>query len=466
MNYPKHKLLVDFKRIIISDLAIHWFFNEYDVYYSSIIESDFLLKDCGYPSKKDLRKSWVFSNTGYISEIHHHYTFVNRLSEFITVQDNPNSLRQKLNILHIMNECNFEPNNPIHISVLNSYNKNENILDLDNKNTWNNFQIIVHPGHTRVVGSVFLNESIKNNFLYVNKKSNFKVIGKNVKKLNISNFKDYFSDKFSKKQEDSIQYKCFSWNQPNMTLKETFKVSHENENFLMQILKLYIFFEYKEKSLESKSIGSSYIYNTFTYSNSYFKTLFNNKLFVYSIDKHETYDLLFTNLKNLFSPNMSNNDLRYLIDDFIQSYTYNSDGMIEGLSNALPIFDEKENEILELFKDLFKKIKLSEKPKFYIQSNPILDKSNFLSINKNNETFYNIVEKNNFKGFAIFVDNTKIGLENFDRTLPELLYIANPTVSIVRSVNNEFAIINCEDEYWKTNQNYKEVVIQKSFYEN
>jgi hypothetical protein len=251
-----------------------------------------------------------------------------------------------------------------------------------------------------------------------------------------------------------------------MTLKETFKVSHENENFLMQILKLYIFFEYKEKSLESKSIGSSYIYNTFTYSNSYFKTLFNNKLFVYSIDKHETYDLLFTNLKNLFSPNMSNNDLRYLIDDFIQSYTYNSDGMIEGLSNALPIFDEKENEILELFKDLFKKIKLSEKPKFYIQSNPILDKSNFLSINKNNETFYNIVEKNNFKGFAIFVDNTKIGLENFDRTLPELLYIANPTVSIVRSVNNEFAIINCEDEYWKTNQNYKEVVIQKSFYEN
>ena len=237
MNYPKHKLLVDFKRIIISDLAIHWFFNEYDVYYSSIIESDFLLKDCGYPSKKDLRKSWVFSNTGYISEMHHHYTFVNRLSEFITVQDNPNSLRQKLNILHIMNECNFEPNNPIHISVLNSYNKNENILDLDNKNTWNNFQIIVHPGHTRVVGSVFLNESIKNNFLYVNKKSNFKVIGKNVKKLNISNFKDYFSDKFSKKQEDSIQYKCFSWNQPNMTLKETFKVSHENENFLMQILK-------------------------------------------------------------------------------------------------------------------------------------------------------------------------------------------------------------------------------------
>jgi hypothetical protein len=140
--------------------------------------------------------------------------------------------------------------------------------------------------------------------------------------------------------------------------------------------------------------------------------------------------------------------------------------MIEGLSNALPIFDEKENEILELFRDLFKKIKLSEKPQFDIHSNPILDKSNFLSINKNNQTFYNIVEKNNFKGFAIFVDNTKIGLENFDRTLPELLYIANPTVSIVRSVNNEFAIINCEDEYWKTNQNYKEIVIQKSFYEN
>ena len=32
----------------------------------------------------------------------------------------------------------------------------------------NNFQIIVHPGHTRVVGSVFLNESVKNNFLFQN----------------------------------------------------------------------------------------------------------------------------------------------------------------------------------------------------------------------------------------------------------------------------------------------------------
>jgi hypothetical protein len=466
MIHPEHKILKDFKRIILSDLALHWFFNEYDVYHSSNCTSDFLLKDCGFNSKKSLRKSWVFGNTGFLSEMNHYYSFASRISEFTTVKDNPNSLRQKLNILHIMNECDFEPNNPIHISIFSVFDKTKNILDLDDKRTWNNFNIAVHPGHTRVVGSVFLNENIKNNFIYVNKKNNFKIKGKNVTKVNVNNFKEYFIDKFERKKDLDVYYKCFAWPEKDMILKDTFKTSYNSdEGFPIQILKLYLFFQYKNQNLYSKSIGNSYIYNTFTYCNLYFKILFNKKVNIYSLDKEETYNLFFTNLKNLFDPNIHNNELRNLFSDFIQNDLYLSDAMIAGLENVLDIFDENEKEILLKFKKFIREIQPTIKPNHKIDSNPIFTKTTYHKVVKNNDTFSNIALKNDYEGFAVFIDNTKINLSNFERTLPELLYIANPTVSIVRSIDNEFAIINCEHEYWKTNNNYQEIIIQKSFYE-
>jgi len=364
-----------------------------------------------------------------------------------------------------MNECDFEPNNPIHISVFDSQDKTKNILNLDDEETWDNFRMAIHPGHTRVIGSVFLNSEIKSNLLYVKKKSGTVIKGKNVKKLNINNFKEHFIDKFSKDKIQSKIYKGFCWPENDSLLKDSFKKTTEEEDPI-QILKLYHFLEYDKKDLKSKSIGNSYIYDTFIYSNAYFKILYNNKLNIYSTNREDTINLFFTNLINLHDSSIPIYEIKQTYGDFIKNNLYKSEAMLTGLSESNKIFDKNEKNLIDKFNNFYKDIQLSKKPKDIIDKNIIFDKRYYYSITKNNQTFYNIVEKNNFKGFAIFVDNTKIGLENFDRTLPELLYIANPTVSIVRSVNNEFAIINCEDEYWKTNQNYKEIVIQKSFYEN
>jgi hypothetical protein len=465
MSYPQHKVLGEFKKIILSDLALHWFFSKYDVYFSSSCSSNFLSKDCGFHSKKSLRKSWVYGNTGFLSQMNLYYSFESRINEFSMVRDSPDSLRQKLNILHIMNECDFEPNNPIHISVFDSHDKTKNILNLDDEETWDNFRMAIHPGHTRVIGSVFLNSEIKSNLLYVKKKNGTVIKGNNVKKLNINNFKEHFIDKFSKDKIQSKIYKGFCWPENDYLLKDSFKKTTEEEDPI-QILKLYYFLEYDKKDLKSKSIGNLYIYDTFIYSNAYFKILYNNKLNIYSTNREDTINLFFTNLINLHDSSIPIYEIKQTYGDFIKNNLYKSEAMLTGLSESNKIFDKNEKNLIDKFNNFYKDIQLSKKPKDIIDKNIIFDKRYYYSINKNNETFYNIVEKNNFKGFAIFVDNTKIDLGNFDRTLPELLYIANPTVSIVRSVNNEFAIINCEDEYWKTNQNYKEIVIQKSFYEN
>ena len=104
MNYYQNQIYNTFKNQIYSDLAIKWFFSEYDVYYSDDCSYKFLSKDSGFVSRKNMRKAWVFGNSGYINQIEKYYNFYDRLFEFITVKDNPNTLRQKINILH------FNPN--------------------------------------------------------------------------------------------------------------------------------------------------------------------------------------------------------------------------------------------------------------------------------------------------------------------------------------------------------------------
>ena len=41
----------------------------------------------------------------------------------------------------------------------------------------------------------------------------------------------------------------------------------------------------------------------------------------------------------------------------------------------------------------------------------------------------------------------------------------NDTFSIAKTKNNSISIINCEHEYWKTEQNYKEYIINNEFFQ-
>ena len=76
--------------------------------------------------------------------------------------------------------------------------------------------------------------------------------------------------------------------------------------------------------------------------------------------------------------------------------------------------------------------------------------------------FKNIAEKNGFKGFALFLGDLEY--DKFIRSPIELLFFISAFNTITVSGDNQLAIINCEHEYWKTGENYKEWKLTKEMY--
>ena len=77
--------------------------------------------------------------------------------------------------------------------------------------------------------------------------------------------------------------------------------------------------------------------------------------------------------------------------------------------------------------------------------------------------FSKIVETNDYKGYAIWIDKDVV--RNMDREVFEFLYLVRNDIAITKTKNNKVAIINCEHEDWKTNEvNSKSIwIIEDSF---
>lgn len=463
MIYDSKGTILVFKNKILSDLLLVWFFSEYDIYHSDNCDYNFLFKDSGYTNDTSMRRDWVMGKHGYVNDYSKYHNFFERVIEYCTVKDNPSCLRQKINIIHLMNECDFHPNNPIHISVYGD--KNKKILDLDDKKTWEYFDIVVHPGHTRVLASAFMKRNIKNSLFYIKKKLKVKIKGNNLKKINKEDLEFLFIDKFGKINKDDNIIKIFGhWYGDDVQIKDLAKDSHEIDNEKLQVLKIYDDFQIKENKLISKAIANSYIYNTFLYSHLYFKIFFNNSIRVYTHKQSYIEELLNNNLIKLIGlKNEDYSSIKSSYNNSIFGTLYKTDGLINDVEKTYDILDKNEKLIFDELKKFFNNFndikKIEKDEQTFLFKHDI-----WKEIKKDSYTFNKIVNKNKFKGFAVYIDNTKI--KKFRRTLPELLYLANPTVSIVRAEDNQFAIINCEHEYWKTNENYQEIIIQKSFYEN
>ena len=73
-----------------------------------------------------------------------------------------------------------------------------------------------------------------------------------------------------------------------------------------------------------------------------------------------------------------------------------------------------------------------------------------------------IVKQNSYSGYCIYIDESL--KEGLYRNHYELLFFTNWDVAITRSEDNKIAIVNCEHEYWKTDNNYKEWILKKEMY--
>ena len=78
------------------------------------------------------------------------------------------------------------------------------------------------------------------------------------------------------------------------------------------------------------------------------------------------------------------------------------------------------------------------------------------------DSFNDIVKKHNFKGFCIYFNSKKV--KTFNRDFIELLYYINSTVALSSNKEKTIAILNCEHEYWKTGNNFKQWIIEETFY--
>jgi len=131
---------------------------------------------CGWKDQiQALRGKWLFDRYGIFEDLENYSSFYRRLNEFMYHGDFLHTLRQRLNIVHLMIECNFDTNTPVHISIgptgRSIKNGVKNIpINLHKGVGFEHLNIIAHPGQTRFQASVIAHQPLKNTLIYINKK--------------------------------------------------------------------------------------------------------------------------------------------------------------------------------------------------------------------------------------------------------------------------------------------------------
>ena len=115
-----------------------------------------------------MRFEHLYSTNGFVNSINHYSTEPSRVMEFITYNDQPSTLRHRLNMIDTLISSDMKTNLPTHISIAPKFQgKVVDIQDLFHNPT--KYQMIVHPGFTRMNGAIFLNTPLRNVLIHINK---------------------------------------------------------------------------------------------------------------------------------------------------------------------------------------------------------------------------------------------------------------------------------------------------------
>lgn len=452
-------------------------FDQVDIYSINNFNYKLLAQDIGTPSKTQtdydhIRTKWLFGHYGFYTNILRYVNPYDRILEFIFNNDNPQTLRQKLNIVQEMIKVEFKSNVPIHISITLNNSNCDMVLDSNKPETSFNFDWIIHPGQTRAQGAVFCKRNIDNVLLYIPKKYS-KVNLKNFSSLTkIKTFEDLlqvYTPYEYKEKTDNIKVDITSSVKTNDIINGI-KVHHHNRTAdrhdIVPVLKAFHFgtTDEKEKIKNSVHPSKSYIDKSFESFNKFMEIVHNNKLNIYTNGEDRIIHSKFEKNTNFLAAKLLGegfngvaNYKRFL--SFNDSFTVTEKNYNPHILKLKKYFTEDYNEWFDLSEKYFKSNKFihdkNKKTKFLP-----FEKSNYISIEKLD--FAKIVELNQYKGFALFIDNTIF--DSIYRTYFELLFFISGEVSLSKSVDNKIAIINCEHEYWKTGENYKEWKLTKEMY--
>lgn len=440
-------------------------------------------RDIGSHSKDPqatLRSRWIYDRFGWKEDLSSYNSYTRRLSEYFYYGDYLQTLRQRLNITHLMMECNFETNTPVHIS-LDPYNKEKIKLDLFDAKQMQYFSVIIHPGQTRAQASAFMNTELRNVLLYISKEA--------AKYIDIDPKTQSILKKVNTVEQLMESHTPVMYNHhPDLSrvdynfVDESFSDHlpckyHEQHN--VPILKAFSVFgkskpyfdEHGGQHEKSASAHPShwYILNTFLQTDKYFKILYNNKLNIYSTVPESIKNAIEFNVNRLIHHFTGFTKDRGEIANGSKARYYWFNRSFEALTehnrNHSPKGDPGQHQFNGLIKALQKNDYSQEEIDQTVSLFSLLDSDtvsttttefNYIEAPRATPRYY--VNLNNHKGFCLVINTFKT-----ERVPEELMFLAHPEFTLSKTEDEKVMVINCEHEYWTTGKNYKEYIIDDKF---
>lgn len=404
-----------------------------------------------------VRWDFLYKNYGLATNINDFNSEFNRFLEYTAYGDYPYSLRQKFNIISSLLECNMETFLPVHVTVkpLNNENTEIDLNDLS-KNS-KNYEVICHPGFTRGVGSVFLNTPLKKALVYINKSHNLK-LRQNEQVIKLSTKEDILKqyDYVLKGDLPEGNKIIYDFEMFKGEVKEGIKYHIPTETPILKVNNI------TDINFDEKYHNNCYYReNTFNRFNEFCKTLFSNRIKIFT-DKNQKGKLSekFYNNCLLLQKKCFLTDMNWYSENYT-SLTNKQKADAGGLIAPKGAFS-KDSKFYEFYHNIyfdFKKYFTPTQTEFFINNTSVTGGSKLIEVEKFSVS--KEVKENNYKGIIIYISADMIN--KLDRLFYELLYCFSKDASLVTTKCNGLQIINCSHEYWNTGKSYKELILNDSF---
>lgn len=441
---------------------------EQDIYRITEFPLEALPRDIGvYDNNIDeLRFQWVYDTFGFKTTIDNYNTFPKRVSEITYHGDYLKTLRQRVNIIHELIECNLDTNLPVHISIGLRENSTDNVVDLNNLESNSKFSFVFHPGQTRAQGSAFLKDELKNILLYVNKKIKLEIkCSSGIEKIEtpeqlLSSYRP------AKNRIGYVPNAGLVYNFLLPNNQRNLKYHKPNDCYILKCNSIYpINLLSGINATQSLHSSLDYIGKSFVSMNNYCKILYSNDLNVYTTSVEECKKLYTQGQNALLSIGLKTND-NYTLSTFhaIMKYSHFSKShnnnytpsIFAGLNTDRSFFNDKLNEQeLEYLTTFLPAFETQEKTKHCAINYVIKPINSGYELN-------DLAKLNEYKGFCMYFNTTEV--IKMTRDFDELLMCIPPTFSLIRTEDRNIAVINCEHEFWKTGDNFREYVLSPKFF--
>jgi len=438
--------------------------NNCDIYHVSSFKPEYISCESSGPHKtysSKIRWDFLYGNYGFISTVNNFSSQLVRFCEYISFGDFPKALRHKINMVGDLIAGDMNSFVPIHVT-LSPYKSIEKEIDIETLATdYLDYEMVIHPGHTRGVGSVFLNTPLKNALIYINKEHKLKIKQTNaVQKINNeTELLKHYTPLF-KSTNLVYDFKIHKGN-----VREMVKVHKPTNTPVLKVNNIIDgnnFNSEKPKQLHHTNFYKSITFESF---DNFCKILFSNKIKLYT-DKGYT-----NRLYNKFLSNAQKLQDSYFGTEFkhipskhslFNGYEKIDTGTLlnsAALFNTKDTTDLKYNNIWEQTFNTFSETFNNNKKSFNLDNSELLGgcKIEELDNIKNKD----LVKDNDYSGVIIYVSKDMI--KKLDRLFYELLYCVHFKVSIAQTKCKGLRIINCSHPSWNQLVKSKEIILNDRF---